>query len=141
MKEKLLSLYRKYRELIVYVFFGGMTTVVNFAVYWPCYNLVHMSATVSNIIAWCAAVIFAYLTNKPFVFRSNDWSMATVIPEFSKFVGLRVGSGAIETLILWLTVDILGWNGNLWKILVSVIVVVLNYVFSKFLVFTGKGKE
>lgn len=141
MKDKLLMLYRKYRELIVYVFFGGMTTVVNFAVYWPCYNFANMSATVSNVIAWCAAVIFAYLTNKPFVFRSHDWSMATVIPEFSKFVGLRVGSGAIETLILWLTVDILGWNGNLWKILVSVIVVVLNYVFSKFLVFTGKGKE
>ena len=94
-----------------------------------------MSATVSNAIAWVVAVAFAYLTNKPFVFRSYDWSMKTVVPELTKFVGCRVGSGAAETLILLLTVDILGWNGNIWKLITSVLVVVLNYVGSKLLVF------
>lgn len=129
------NLLMKYRDLIVYVFFGGMTTVVNYAVYLPCLNLWHISAAVSNIIAWCAAVLFAFLSNKPFVFHSYDWSKETVVPELVKFVGCRIGSGAIETVILFLTVDILGWNGNIWKLLVSVIVIVLNYISSKLLVF------
>ena len=89
----------------------------------------------SNVIAWVFAVVFAYLTNKPFVFRSHDWSAKTVIPELAKFVGTRVGSGGLETAILFLTVDVIGWNGNLWKILTSILVVIVNYVGSKLLVF------
>ena len=133
--EKICTLLRKYRELIVYLIFGVLTTVVNYLVYLPCYNLLHLSASVSNVIAWVFAVAFAYLTNKPFVFRSHDWSLKTVFPELAKFVGTRVGSGGLETLILFLTVDVIGWNGNLWKLLTSVLVVVLNYIGSKLLVF------
>jgi putative flippase GtrA len=97
-----------------------------------------MSATVSNMIAWVVAVAFAYLTNKPFVFKSHDWSAKTVIPELTKFIGCRVGSGAAETLILFLAVDLLGWNGNIWKLVTQVMVVVLNYIGSKLLVFRNK---
>ncbi len=125
----------KYWDILSYLFFGVLTTVVNYVVYMPCYNLLNLSATVSNMIAWAVAVAFAYLTNKPFVFKSNDWSAKTVIPELAKFVGCRVGSGVMETAILFLAVDFMGWNGNLWKLLTSVIVVVLNYIGSKLLVF------
>ena len=89
----------------------------------------------SNVIAWVAAVAFAYLTNKPFVFKSHDWSAKTVFPELARFLGCRIGSGAAETWILFLTVDSLGWNGNLWKLATSVLVVLLNYVGSKLFVF------
>ena len=129
------KLLAKYREILVYLVFGVLTTVVNYLVYLPCFNLLQLSASVSNVIAWAAAVVFAYLTNKPFVFRSFDWSMKTVLPELTKFVGTRIGSGGVETLILLLAVDIAGWNGNLWKLLTSILVVVLNYVGSKLLVF------
>ena len=78
---------------------------------------------------------FAYLTNKPFVFRSYDWSAKTVVPELTKFVMTRLGSGAAETLIIFLTVDVLAWNGNVMKLVTSVLVVVLNYIASKLLVF------
>ena len=78
---------------------------------------------------------FAYLTNKPFVFRSHDWSAKTVVPELTKFVGCRLASGVMETVILFVTVDLLGWNGNLWKLVTSVLVVILNYLASKLLVF------
>ena len=61
--------------------------------------------------------------------------MKTVIPELSKFVATRVSSGAVETVILFLTVDLLGWNGNIWKLLTNILVVVLNYIGSKLLVF------
>ena len=129
------SLWKKYYDVITYLFFGVLTTVVNYIVYLPVYNYLGLSAAVSNAIAWVVAVASAYLTNKPFVFRSHDWSMATVIPELMKFVGCRIASGAMETAILFVTVDLLHWNGNIWKLLTSVLVVILNYFGSKLLVF------
>lgn len=135
MYQKIRRLVIRHWDIVSYLVFGVLTTVVNYVIYLPCYNLLGMTAAVSNVIAWAGAVVFAYVTNKPFVFRSHDWSLDTVIPEFAKFVGCRVASGGAETLILLLTVDILGWNGNLWKLIVSVLVVVLNYFGSKFLVF------
>lgn len=125
----------KYWDILSYLFFGGLTTLVNFLVYFPCYNYLGLSATASNVIAWAVAVAFAYLTNKPFVFRSHDWSWKTVGPELAKFVGCRIGSGLLETAAIFLTVDILGWNGNLMKVILAVAVVILNYVASKLLVF------
>ena len=138
MLSKIRDLIKKYWDILSYLFFGVLTTVVNYVVYLPCYNCLGFSAVVSNGIAWVVAVAFAYLTNKPFVFRSHDWSAKTVIPELSKFVGCRIGSGLAESLILLVAVDILGWNGNIWKLLTNVLVVILNYIGSKLLVFTKK---
>ena len=138
MISKIRQLVVKHWDILSYLFFGVLTTVVNYVVYLPCYNILGLSAVVSNGIAWVVAVAFAYLTNKPFVFRSNDWSAKTVIPELSKFVGCRVGSGLAESLILLIAVDMLGWNGNLWKLLTNVLVVILNYIGSKLLVFKNK---
>ena len=135
MIEKMKDLFLRYWEVLSYLIFGVLTTVVNYLVYLPAYNVLGMTAALSNALAWVVAVAFAYLTNKPFVFKSHDWSAKTVIPELTKFVGCRVASGAAETLILLLTVDILHWNGNLWKLMTSVLVVVLNYVASKLVVF------
>ncbi len=132
---KIRSLIHKYWDILSYLFFGGLTTVVNFIVYFPCYEWLGISAAISNAIAWVVAVAFAYLTNKPFVFRSHDWSLATVVPELTKFVGCRIGSGLLETVIIFVTVDYLGWNGIIWKVITSVVVVILNYVASKLLVF------
>ena len=137
MIEKIRALLVKYWDVFVYLVFGVLTTVVNYLVYMPLLSI-GFSATVSNVIAWVAAVVFAYLTNKPFVFRSHDWSKATVIAELTKFVGCRIGSGVLETLIILVTVDILGWNGFVWKLVTSVLVVILNYIGSKLLVFTKK---
>lgn len=134
----ILDLLKKYRSVIVYLVFGVLTTVVNYLIYLPCYNTFGFSASVSNAIAWVFAVLFAYLTNKPFVFESKDWSAKTVVPEFLKFVGTRVASGAAETVILLVAVDWLGWNGNIWKLVTSVLVVVVNYIGSKLLVFRDK---
>jgi len=135
MLNKLKSLITTHYDLLIYLIFGVLTTVVNYLVYLPCYNLLHFSASLSNAIAWVGAVAFAYLTNKPFVFKSHDWSAKTVLPELARFLSCRIGSGAAETLTLLLTVDILGWNGNVWKLATSVLVVLLNYVGSKLFVF------
>ena len=135
MVEKIRAFVEKHWDMVSYLFFGVLTTAVNYLVYLPLYNLLGISAAVSNIIAWVAAVVFAYVTNKPFVFKSHDWSMKTVLPELGKFVGCRAASGGLETVLILLTVDILGWNGNIWKLIISILVVILNYVSSKLLVF------
>lgn len=141
MISKIVKYWEKYRSVLLYLVFGVLTTVVNYLVYLPCYNLLHWSASLSNAAAWVVAVAFAYLTNKPFVFDSHDWSAAAVIPELTKFVGTRIASGGMETLILLVAVDILGWNGNIWKLITSVLVVVLNYIGSKLLVFRKKPEK
>ena len=138
MIQKLRSLAEKYRDILSYLFFGVLTTVVNYLIYLPIFNLCGLSATVSNMIAWVGAVAFAFLTNKPFVFHSHDWSAKTVIPELTKFVSCRLASGVLETGILLLTVDFLHWNGNLWKLVTQVLVIIINYVGSKLLVFRKK---
>lgn len=125
----------KYWHVITYLFFGALTTAVSFLVYFPCFNWLHWSAGISNGVSWIVAVAFAFLTNKPFVFKSHDWSWRVVWPELTKFVGCRIASFLLETGILVLTVDCLLWNGNVMKLLTAVLVVVLNYIGSKLLVF------
>ena len=138
MIEKLRSLIEKYWDVLSYLFFGVLTTVVNYLIYLPVYNFCGLSAALSNVIAWVGAVIFAFLTNKPFVFRSHDWSAKTVVPELTKFVSCRIASGVLETVILFLAVDCMNWNGNIWKLVTQVLVIIINYVGSKLLVFRKK---
>ena len=139
MFSKIRALLERYWDIVTYLFFGVLTTIVNYIVYLPCYNILGLSASVSNLVAWVVAVTFAYLTNKPFVFKSNDWSARTVIPELGKFVGCRIGSGVAETIVLFLAVDLMGWNGNIWKLVTQVMVTVMNYVASKLVVFRKKN--
>lgn len=135
---RLIQLIKKHWDIISYLFFGVVTTLVNYAVYLPLYNWLHLSATVSNAVAWVVAVAVAFLTNKPLVFGSHDWSARVLWPELTKFVGCRIGSGLAETAIIFVAVDLLRGNGNLWKLLTSILVVVLNYIASKLFVFRKK---
>lgn len=138
MMKKLFAILKKYEDILSYLVFGVLTTVVNYLVYLPCYNNLGLSGSVSNIVAWVVSVAFAYLTNKPFVFKSNDWSAKTVVPELTKFVTCRLGSGALETLLILVCVDWLNWNGNVMKLITSILVVIINYVASKLVVFRKK---
>lgn len=130
--------YIKKNHILLYILLGALTTAVNYLVYFPLYNVMCLSASLCNLIAWAVAVIFAYLTNKPLVFESLDWSPGVTVPEFAKFVGGRLISGLIETAFIFLTVDMLLWNGNIMKIIISVFVVIFNYFISKILVFNNK---
>ena len=132
MKEKLIAFVKEHIDVVTYLVFGVLTTVVNYLVYLPCLNWLHLPASVSNCIAWVVAVVFAFVTNKPFV------SMEVVLPELSKFVATRLTSGLLETAILFISVDLLHGNGNIWKLITQVLVIIINYVGSKLLVFRKK---
>lgn len=129
--KKMVELFKKYRETLLYLVFGALTTAVNWAVYYPLHNEAGFLAVSAKSIAWIVAVLFAFFTNKPFVFESHDWSPKTVKSEFFKFIGGRFGSGLFESLVMFVTVDLLYWNGNLMNIVVSVFVVIMNYILSK----------
>ncbi len=142
----------KYKELIIYGIFGVGTTLVNFLTYKLCNMLLGVEYyLVSNIIAWFVSVIFAYVTNKLFVFESKSWNVRVVAKEVPSFFAARVFSFLVEEAGLFLLVDILGMedfgvdilgftiSGNMIsKVILAVVVVVLNYFFSKFVVFRKK---
>ena len=144
MIETLMSLYRKHKEKINYLIFGVLTTLVNFIVYYPLVMLIDEEFLlfgeipwylIANVIAWVAAVIFAYVVNKKFVFESQKSGAREVAREFAAFVASRVFSFIIEEFLLWLSVDIAGIDEKIAKIVVAVITVILNYITGKLLVF------
>ena len=137
---KLRGLFAKYKELILYGLWGAATTAVNFGVYFLCTRLLHIHLVVSNMLAWVAAVLFAFWANKCFVFESESWALRVALPEFFKFTGARFFSGLLETGLLLLCVKQLHFHDGVTKVAVSVLVVLLNYIFSKLFIFRG-GNE
>ena len=132
--DKLKEIYGKYRQQIVYLINGGLTTLVNFAVYIVFKHLFGIHELIANTIAWVIAVIYAFITNKVVVFRDRD----NILKQFIMFAGLRVVSYGFEELSLWLFVTTLGFNDLIVKAVVAVVVVITNYVFSKFIIFKKK---
>lgn len=132
------ALFNKYYDVIAYLIFGVLTTVVYYLVYSPLFYWVKISPTVSTVIAWVVSVTFAFFTNKPFVFRSHDWSRKTVLPEVRNFVACRIGSGLLDMGLTFVMVELLQWTNILIKLAISVLVVILNYVGSKLLVFKNQ---
>ena len=130
----------KYKKLILYILFGGMTTILNWIVYAIGVKL-QLGITISNILAWSIAVFFAFITNKLFVFESKILKIRVIFNEFIKFVGARILTGAIEIgglpLLYYLRMNqqLFVIDGFIAKIMISIIVMVLNYVFSQVLVF------
>ncbi len=123
------------RETISYIIFGVLTTLINLLVYGICYNTFKIHNLISNIIAWVAAVLFAYVVNKRFVFRSKTYTAAQTMHEFALFVGARLFSLAFDELGMWLMVNKLSLNGGISKIVMNIFVLLSNYFFSKVIIF------
>lgn len=151
------------KEFISYIFFGVMTTLVNLAVFYLTKKLftaigwngvfntvvpedskiVELFSGGSeyldaNLIAWVAGVVFAFVTNKLFVFESKSWKPSVAGKEFTGFVGARVFSLVVEMLGMFVMVTLLTWNELVAKLIVGVVVIILNYIFSKLLIFKKK---
>ncbi len=131
-------LFKKYREAIAYLFFGVLTTVVSFALYYALLWL-GLHYLWAQTISWVGAVLFAYVTNKRYVFESRAHGFFPVLFEFCSFVLSRLFSFGVETLLLWLMVDIATVSETVAKIPVAVLTVILNYVTGKLLVFRKKS--
>ncbi len=153
--EKIIAFLKKNRELISYLFWGVMTTVVSWGSYalfvkllsGPVRLEVRYAIAVANFLSWVCAVLFAFVTNKLWVFNSHSWKAETILPEFTKFIASRAATGLLEIVMVPLCVQlglnqsIFGIKGGLSKIIISIVVVVLNYVLSKFMVFSSQNKK
>lgn len=129
----------KYRELISYGFWGVMTTLVNYAVYFISRKLFGAENYLAcNLIAWTLAVVFAFVVNKIFVFESRSWERKLVLREAWQFLSARIFSGVLDMAIMWFFVDVLGFSDVIIKIISNIIVIVLNYVLSKLIIFRKK---
>ena len=126
---------KKHRQVMDYLFWGAATTGVNYIAYFLLTRVLRASTVSANTAAWAVAVVFAFWVNRAFVFHGEG----NLAKAFLLFTGGRVFSGALETGILWLFVELLNLYDVPVKILASVIVVILNYIFSKFIIFVKRG--
>ena len=133
-----IQMLKKYRSFIAYAVFGVFTTIVNIASYSVCYNNLGLSNTFSNVIAWILAVTFAYLTNKVWVFDSKSWKWDVLKKEVMAFISCRIATGILDLVLMYVSVDLMDWNALLMKICSNVLVIILNYVFSKLVIFKKK---
>lgn len=130
--------YRNHQEGMRYLIFGALTTLVNIVAYSILYYAFHINNATSNIIAWIIGATFAYITNKLYVFNSKVNTKIELLKEILYFYGCRLLTLVIDEAIMIVTVDKFGWNALLMKIIANIIVIILNFVFSKILIFKKK---
>ena len=142
MLNKIKQLLVTYREQLLYLIFGGLTTVVDWAVSFLLYRIwdsaIDTHAFIihgANIIAWIAAVLFAYVTNRKWVFQSKQTGVAAILAELFTFAGGRVATFLLQEAMVAVFFDWLGLNKYAVKIAAAVLVVIGNYFISKLLVF------
>lgn len=129
-------IFQKHKETILYLIFGVLSTIVNIATYLFFTRVLKFEFIIANIIAWIVAVIFAYITNKFFVFESKSIDPKFILKEFTSFASCRIFSGGLELVIMYVMIDMLLLNDVLVKVVTNVIVIVLNYIFSKLIIFS-----
>jgi len=128
-------------EAIRYLAVGGCTTLIDYGVFYVMTVYWHKDVTVSNVVSVSAAILFAYVANKVVVFRSKTKRMAQFLLESARFLGARLATMALEVGAVWLFVEILGQNEQLGKAEAILLVIIANYVLSKFFVFREKPGE
>lgn len=135
------KLIRRYQEIILYLFFGALTVAVNTICYELAYEYIGWSNLASTLIAWLIAVIFAFFTNKNFVFQQQKQTSGQKNREFLSFISCRAATGVLDVLIMLVAVDVHHGNSMLWKTISNVVVIVINYVASKYLIFKRRDTQ
>lgn len=135
------KLYNKYKDVIPYAVFGVLTTLVNIFVYWLSAHLAGIGTMPSTIIAWVVSVVFAYLTNRKWVFHSKTSQFREIITEFTSFVVCRLATGVIDWLCMFIFVDLIHFNDVFVKIAANIVVIILNYIASKLVIFKNKSEN
>lgn len=135
---KIFEILKSYKAVILYLVFGGITTIVNILTYAICFKVLGMENVVANIIAWLFAVIIAYITNKIWVFESKSLDIKKLLYELISFFGCRIITGIVDLIIMYIAVDEMQLNAIVMKIIANIVVIVSNYLASKYLIFKKK---
>ncbi len=137
-KEFVFKYFYKYKELITYIFFGGLTTLINIIAYYILGIILNLPTVFSVVAAWIIAVFFAYFTNKIYVFNSRSFKLNVLVKEMSSFLFFRLASLGVDVLIMIIFVDYLNCDKLITKIAANVVVVIMNYLASKLFIFKKK---
>lgn len=137
--KKIIELMKKHRQIILYLIFGVLTTLINIVAYWLFAHPLSLGTLASTVLAWLTSVFFAFFTNKSIVFESRG--KKRFLFELFTFLCSRVLTGVIDLAIMFVFVDVLLLNDMVIKIVSNIIVIVLNYVLSKFIVFRKKSED
>ena len=132
------NLVKKYTPFLLYAMFGVLTTVVNLVAYWLFAHVMNIGTMASTMIAWIAAVLFAYLTNRKWVFGSEAIKVREVIREVASFFVCRLATGIVDWACMLVFVDLLRFNDMVIKVAANIVVIILNYVASKLVIFKRK---
>lgn len=135
MMQTMLSIVKKYKEILLYLVFGVLTTLVNIVSYYLFTRLLNLDPYISNTVAWILSVLFAFVTNKRFVFESKEKSWKIVLKEGISFLGFRLLSLGIDMGSMFVMLSLCKIDDMIAKIIANVIVVILNYIFSKVFIF------
>ena len=135
---KIKDLLRKYKFIILYGIFGVLTTLINIVSYSLFYSVFGVSNVISNIIAWVLSVLFAFITNKLWVFESKSFEFKLFVAEIGNFTLCRLATGVLDLGIMFVGVDLLKGPAIILKVVSNIIVIILNYVMSKVFVFKKK---
>ena len=138
---KIKELYIKYREIFWYLVIGGLTTLVNILAYYVFAHPLSLSVTISTVLAWFVSVVFAYVANKIVVFESKTSSFKLLVLEIVLFFASRLATGALDTAIMFIFADKLAFNDIVVKIISNIIIIILNYILSKLLVFRKRKQN
>ena len=130
-----MAMKKEANEAIKYIIAGAATTLISTISYWIAFDLLRAPNIPSVIFSWVLAVIFAFFANKLFVFKKSSLSPESLLREGGSFLGARVATGILEVMMMWLLVDILSFPGTPMKLLTTLIIIALNYIFSKFWIF------
>lgn len=131
---KIKQLWNQYYEVLTYLIFGVLTTVINYIVF-TILNAKGVNVSVNNCISWFISVLFAFVTNKIWVFKSKTNGIGEYLIEAIKFFGSRVSTLIFELVFMFIFVQYLHYNALLFKLLAQVFIIILNYVLSKLIVF------
>lgn len=135
------DMYRKYEEGISYLFWGGVAFVLSMVLFYIFANIMMLDEQIANIFTWIICVIFAYLTNRTFVFKSKTTGAKAVTKEFVDFTAARLATLVLENAVLFICIDLFLWHNMLAKLLGQFLVIVSNYVLSKLWIFKKKDSN
>ena len=138
--ETIKALWNKYKEIINYLIFGVLTTLVNYVSYLILTKACNVDYMVSTVIAQIISILFAYVTNKLFVFQTKGLSKKEFFKEMFSFFGFRILSLFLDMGFMYLFVDVLHLNDVIMKLVSNVLIVIANYIFSKVFIFKKKTK-
>lgn len=137
LKEK----FAKYQDVILYIFFGICTTLVNIVGYWICAHVFLLKVLPSAVIAWFFAVLFAYFTNSKWVFHSEAITRDDILREIVSFYICRLTTGLIDWVLMYVLVDVMHFNDIIVKTFANLLVIVMNFVASKLIIFKKRDNK